>query len=598
MITDERKRGMLMRKNQAVIQNQSAAANAKPSLRLGWKSRLCCIIFAMFVAAANYCPLVSAASAPCNDGHNYKPYYNNYAGIELATDYCQNCGYIKVHPCRYSLRFMTVGTTYSYAEPSASSTSKLLTNSARHNVNVTGRVRNQDGDLWLLLDDGTYIPADSVAFNFDYYAEDAVKNVSGYIDKIIGTFFTYYPLNKTYDMKQDDLLGNTYPYKLYSSGIVLPERYSGEQIGNMIYGYTCAAKEICYSKAIWYAEKATEKEDSPEDKYSILLGHNYRKNGVWLEEVSSCYIGKTVTIKSVEVDKYVSSNTDQTTAGINAIANRNSADTWERFTVEEGLAGAVGFRSTANGNYLSARIDENEQYSYIQAAFGHDYSQPQSWESFRIFEWNGIQYIQSQANGKWIQVSVEESDYPIKAAADAFSTWERFQLEIIDDNTTASGNAASGTAGNTSSGNTSGGTISASTIVSQYYWGSNYNEGWYEGEYRDGKPNGYGKLTYDDFEDGIYYSFILGDKEYKALYYEGYFCDGWRCGAGKVAYEDGWVEEGTYYGVWSADKKVFEGTFWHKDGIHYLEGYLNATSAEGAEWKWQTDTWQRKADTD
>lgn len=583
-----------MKKNRVNIQKRSTATRSKTLYLLRWKGRLCCLFLAMFVAIANHCLPVFAASDSCNGEHIYKKYYNDYRGKEYETDYCQECGHIRVHDCLYSLRFMTVGKTYSYSEPYVSSTSKLLTNNARHNVNVTGRVRNGDGELWLLLDDGTYISADSVAFNFDYYAEKTVKDVSNYIWREGGMLITF--REKKVDMVQDELLGNFYPYKLYSSGTFLPERYSGEQIGNMIYGYVSAAQGYSYYEATKYADLASEKEDPPNDKHSILLGYNYRKNGAWFNEVSNQYVGKTVAIKSIEVDKYVSSNTDQDIKGINAVSNRDAAETWELFTVEAGEAGAIGFRSVANGNYLSARIDENAAYAYIQAAFGNDYSRPQSWESFRIFEWGDVQYIQSQANGKWVQVSVNESDYPIKAAADTPSTWERFQLETVNSNGIASDNTAGGVTGGSTGASTDRGgfdkNASALATVSQHYWGSDYNEGWYEGEWSDGKPNGYGKIVYDDFEDGKYYSTSISNVEYKALYYEGYFRDGYRYGAGKVVYEGGWSEEGTYYGAWVAGQKIFEGKFWHKDGVQYREGYLTATSSTRSKWTWLSDTWQ------
>ena len=589
-----------MKKNRVNIQKRSTVTSVQTSCSLGWQRRLCCIFMAVLVAIANLCSPAFATSDPCNGKHSYTEYYNNYIGIRTETDYCQKCGYIRIHVCQYALHFMTVGKTYSYSNPWESSTPTLLTDSARRSVNVTGRVRNQHGELWLLLDDGAYIPAESVAFNFDYHAEDAVKSVSNAIHPMFGMLITF--VGKDFDMKNDDLLGNTYPYKLYSSISILPERYSGEQIGNMIYGYASAAKDFSYYDALKYADWATEGEDSPEDKYSILLGYNYRKNGAWYEEISDRYIGKTVAIKSIEVGKYVSSDTDQDVKGINAVANRDSAATWELFTVEIGEAGAVGFRSVGNGNYLSARIDENVENAYIQAAFGHSYSAPQSWESFRIFEWSGIQYIQSQANGKWVQVSVHESNYPIKASADVPSTWERFQLVTANGgesgNTTggASDNTTGGTSGGSTGTSTGGGhadgNASASTTVSQYYWGNDYNEGWYEGEWSNGKPNGYGKLTYSDFEDGKYYSLSVGSAEYKALYYEGGLRDGWRYGTGKVVYEDGWREEGTYYGAWTAGHKVFEGKLWHRDGVQYLEGYLTATSNTTSAWTWLTDTWQ------
>ncbi len=116
----------------------------------------------------------------------------------------------------------------------------------------------------------------------------------------------------------------------------------------------------------------------------------------------------------------------------------------------------------------------------------------------------------------------------------------------------------------------------APTKVSQRYQASDYNEGWYEGEWSNGKPNGNGKLTYDDFDDGKYYTLDTDGTSYKALSYEGGFADGYRNGHGVVIFEGGYREEGTYYGQWSAGKTVFEGKRWKTTSDS--EGYWPLTT--------------------
>ena len=271
-------------------------------------------------------------------------------------------------------------------------------------------------------------------------------------------------------------------------------------------------------------------------------------------DVTNKYINKTIAIKSIEVNQYLSSNTDQNIATIDALANRSTTSTWEYFKVEAGDYGEVGLRSVANGNYLSARIDINSKFAPIRAAYGQTYEKPLSWESFRIYEKNGIQYIQSQANGKWIQVVADNTDHPVKAASKMVSTWERFQIEIVDyspNNNTVSEIPSADIPTNISNGSPD------STIVSQYYWKTNYINGWYEGEWNNNNPNGWGKLTYDESNK---YRYTLGDN--KALYYEGEFLDGLRYGYGTVVYENGYKDEGTFYGWWQDGKIIFEGKRW------------------------------------
>lgn len=117
----------------------------------------------------------------------------------------------------------------------------------------------------------------------------------------------------------------------------------------------------------------------------------------------------------------------------------------------------------------------------------------------------------------------------------------------------------------------------AVTHVSCHYKNGPYNEGMYVGEWSNGKPHGWGKLTYDGFEDGKFYS-ITGEDgtTRKAIFYEGNFVDGYRVGYGTVEYEGGYVEEGTFSGLWQAGKLIFEGKRWHVvDGQR--EGYRNIT---------------------
>lgn len=94
------------------------------------------------------------------------------------------------------------------------------------------------------------------------------------------------------------------------------------------------------------------------------------------------------------------------------------------------------------------------------------------------------------------------------------------------------------------------------------YHGSGYNEGFYYGLWNDGMPQGWGHLEYYNFSDGKTYSLNVDNHEYRAIYYEGMFDKGYRVGQGIVLYEGGYKDEGTFYGIWSEGKKVFEGKRW------------------------------------
>lgn len=283
--------------------------------------------------------------------------------------------------------------------------------------------------------------------------------------------------------------------------------------------------------------------------------------------------GKTVKLKSLETGYYVSANTEQGNAYVNAVANRESASTWEYFDVVAGDYGEIGFKSRSSGNFLSARIDENAEGAYIQsAAYTHDYSKPQSWESFRLYRKGEVQYIQSQANGKWVQAAINEFDNPIKAAGSSASTWERFEIQIVSDD----------------SGESSGGQAQVINYIPEnnpvYYYGTEYVEGSYYGGWSgtrsNGHPEGYGRLTFGGFDDGKFLSINYGGTVCKAIYHEGYFSNGRSYGEGIRVYENGLKDDGFFYGAWSAGKVVFEGKRWLQDSRYngYWPWTITATS--------------------
>lgn len=296
--------------------------------------------------------------------------------------------------------------------------------------------------------------------------------------------------------------------------------------------------------------------------------------------------GQIVAIRSLEVGQYVSVDTDQREDSVNSVANRTTAGTWELFKIEKNRYGEVGFRSLSNGNYLSARVDLDAESAPIQAAYGWDYAEPLAWESFRIYEKDGIHYLQSQGNGKFVQVSADEDSHQIRACARAASTWERFSLEIVPapvaDSTVNHGNTVSSVPSDTTVLSTAA--QPAANWVDQMYYGSGYNEVIYTGELSNGKPNGWGKLEYKDNNgDGLFYTLTFDTESYRAEYYEGYFKDGFRYGQGTVEYEGGYSTVGTYYGAWQAGKTVFEGTLHYPDGS-FWDCSMVCITDKTAEW--------------
>lgn len=97
-----------------------------------------------------------------------------------------------------------------------------------------------------------------------------------------------------------------------------------------------------------------------------------------------------------------------------------SVDSRDRFTVTNNEYGEAGFRAS-DGCYLSVNVSENDTSS---PAFVREREQ-QYWESFRIFTNGNSYFIQSMANGKWMQV---DDSGVFRAAGRAGSTWEELDI--------------------------------------------------------------------------------------------------------------------------------------------------------------------------
>ena len=138
-------------------------------------------------------------------------------------------------------------------------------------------------------------------------------------------------------------------------------------------------------------------------------------------DVTYRFIGKTVTISSVQNGKYVSSRQNSKDSPLYASADKASA--WERFEVVSAENGYAAFRAD-NKRYVSAVIN-NKDVPLRSTA-----SKIQNWERFRIFEHDGSYYIQA-FNGRWVSAAVGTKNSPLRAAASNPRSWERFIISII-----------------------------------------------------------------------------------------------------------------------------------------------------------------------
>ena len=145
-------------------------------------------------------------------------------------------------------------------------------------IDITGRVRNESNNLWLEWGDKKYIWADYLSFDFDTIAKRARNDVKGNIANI----YKYFKTGAKYDLKQQEKLGcATYNYSVTIRGKELKKKYTGEALGNILYGYICAKSGLTLKATLIAPCLADTNCTDKKDNENIMRGYVYGKIGLW-----------------------------------------------------------------------------------------------------------------------------------------------------------------------------------------------------------------------------------------------------------------------------------------------------------------------------
>lgn len=193
------------------------------------------------------------------------------------SDICTKCGAIRPGiDAPYELPFITREDTVVARKEPRQSSDVVNTYELGTRIKVVARIRNEHNNMWLKLSDGSYMFSDRAAFDYDSMASFALDNVyqtansmcppsvsfwneldlesSPCEPAIMGSMLKYFREDGPYDLKQRDKLGlKSYDYYVYANGEFQDERYTGEDIGNILYGYVCRDVGIYLTDAIYYA---------------------------------------------------------------------------------------------------------------------------------------------------------------------------------------------------------------------------------------------------------------------------------------------------------------------------------------------------------
>ena len=151
-------------------------------------------------------------------------------------------------------------------------------------------------------------------------------------------------------------------------------------------------------------------------------------NAVGHIDVTNQYRNKSINIKSLKNNYFVSSDTDDPSSNNTlAIANRGSVQGWEKFDVVTntsvssscGTSYPISLKTYA-GRYLSAYISESGSGAPLKNTQNN-----LTWEAFRIFRSGNTEYLLSLINGKFVQV---RDDNKLYVAGEGGWSWESFDI--------------------------------------------------------------------------------------------------------------------------------------------------------------------------
>lgn len=157
------------------------------------------------------------------------------------TDYCETCGTYRLHETLVDLPFVTLSDNVSlHSAPKSSSTQQGVVATANTSVYIVARVVNEYGNHWGLTSDGNYIYMEKLAYNLDAQLATSIqqlyatKQIIGSSDAIL-LFFDNVQEGGVWDLK--DSLNSSRSYKVSVGGEVQSETFTGEELGNIHYGF-------------------------------------------------------------------------------------------------------------------------------------------------------------------------------------------------------------------------------------------------------------------------------------------------------------------------------------------------------------------------
>lgn len=227
---------------------------------------------------------------------------HNFSWAFGESDVCNSCYYERLHKTNIELPFLIYRDhTFARSEPrQTSSVTREL--SGDEVISIVARIRNEKNNVWCKTSDGDYIYVDNLVFDFDRMIVLSYELSRAHLGldsaEAISSMYELFEPGGILDFKSVNMLGASRNlYKTHVKGRIVGS-YTGEEIGNFVYGFNAAALGFDEELAIkaggvgvvisdWHFIKAVQCLasgigcDSEDDKENIIKGMKYYHYGQW-----------------------------------------------------------------------------------------------------------------------------------------------------------------------------------------------------------------------------------------------------------------------------------------------------------------------------
>jgi hypothetical protein len=161
----------------------------------------------------------------------------------------------------------------------------------------------------------------------------------------------------------------------------------------------------------------------PAQRFRLIVNFDVIPPG--FADVTNRWADKVISLNSIETGNHIIANENTGSFALQSLIR--NADKSKKFETRLTSDGHIVFRNMRSQKYVTASIREHNAPLKAKA---NDF---EWWECFRIFTDGKVYYLRSVSNGCWVSANMDSKNVPIVANAPKPSSWERFEITILEE---------------------------------------------------------------------------------------------------------------------------------------------------------------------